>query len=59
LEEKKKMGRPIKNTSPRVEKLTLRLSEDEISDIQYCADKLKVSRTDAIVKGIEELKKKV
>ncbi|MGP1569023.1 MAG: CopG family transcriptional regulator [Peptoanaerobacter stomatis] len=50
------MGRPKKNSSPRTEKLTLRLSQDELSDIKYCADKIGLSRTDTIVKSIKDLK---
>lgn len=59
MEEKKKMGRPVKNDNPRTLKMTIMLSQQEKDDIQYCADKLNVSRTDAIIKGIENLKKDV
>jgi len=57
--EKKKIGRPIKNENPRTDKLTLRLSKNELSDIEYCSKKLKLSRTDTIVKSIKELKEKL
>jgi hypothetical protein len=53
----KKMGRPT--TNPRTEKIGLRMSQKEIEDIQFCAEKLNVHRVDAIVKGIELLKKKL
>lgn len=49
-------GRPPKNASSRDKKLNIRLSQNELNDIEYVADKLKLSRTDAIVKGINELK---
>lgn len=58
-EKKTKMGRPIKNKNPRTEKLTIMLSEIEKNDIQYCSEKLGISRTDTIIKGIEELKTKL
>ncbi|MDO4710640.1 MAG: CopG family transcriptional regulator [Peptostreptococcaceae bacterium] len=53
------MGRPIKNDNPRILKMTIMLSQEEKDDIQYCADKLQVSRTDAIIKGIRNLKKDI
>lgn len=48
-------GRPPKE-NPRNCDINIRLTKSELNDIQYCADTLKVSRTDAIVKGIELLK---
>lgn len=57
--EKKKMGRPAKNTNPRTERLSLRVSHDEILSIEYCSKKLEVSRTDAIIEGINRLKKEI
>lgn len=54
-------GRPPKD-NPRNINLNIRLTEQEAKDIRECADELGVSRTDAIMKGIElvrsELKKK-
>ncbi len=55
----KKMGRPKKNKYPRTEKITIMLSENEKKDIQYCADKLNVSRTDVIVKSVNLLQKEL
>lgn len=52
-----KMGRPT--TNPRDKKIGFRMSEKEISDIQICADLLKVNRVDAVVAGIELLKKEL
>lgn len=53
-----RMGRPPKG-NPRNMKLNLRLTEQEHTDIQYCADKLNTSRTEAIMRGIELLKNKM
>lgn len=49
----KKMGRPTNN--PRNKALQLRLAENELDKIQYCADMLETSRTNAVMKGIELL----
>lgn len=51
-------GRPPKE-NPRNINLNLRLTKQEADDIRDCAEELKVSRTDAIVKGIELLKAKI
>lgn len=48
-------GRPPKE-NPRKINLNIRLTEQEAQDIQECADELKVSRTDAIMKGIQLVK---
>ena len=52
---------PIKETS-RSEKLNIRLTKQEKEEIEYCSEKLNLSRTDTIMKGIglvkEEIKKK-
>ena len=54
-------GRPPKE-NPRKINLNIRLTEQEAKDMRECADVLGVSRTDAILKGIElimaEMKKK-
>lgn len=47
-------GRP-KLENPKKRSLTLRLSEEEAREIQECAEKLNISRTEAILKGIREL----
>ena len=48
-------GRPPKGKESRTEKINLRISKDEVQKIQNCADQMKVSRTDAIMKGIDLL----
>lgn len=54
-----KMGRPFKGEQARTGKITIRVSEKEASDIQSCADMMNVTRTDAIMAGVELLKKKL
>ena len=49
-------GRPPKGEVSRTVTINIRVTEYEAQKIQYCADKLKTSRTDAIVNGIELLK---
>ena len=48
-------GRPPKE-NPRKINLNIRLTEQESRDIQECAESLGVSRTDALLKGIELIK---
>lgn len=48
-------GRPSIHESSRTEKLNIRLTTNEKQLIENCAAKLSVSRTDAIMKGIELL----
>lgn len=45
---------PIDN--PRNIRFTARLTQDEADTLQECADRLDISRTDVIVKGIELVK---
>lgn len=49
----KKLGRPT--TNPRNKSLQMRLAENELDKIQRCADLLNVSRTDAVMRGIDLL----
>ena len=55
-------GRPPIQETSRSEKLNIRLTKQEKEEIEYCSEKLNLSRTDAIMKGIglvkEEIKKK-
>ena len=53
--EKKKRGRPKKSIT-RKNDLTIRLTDEEYSDIQFVADSLGVSRTDSIIRGIRLIK---
>jgi len=49
-------GRPPKGEQSRTQKITIRISEQEVQKIQDCADKMKSTRTDAIMAGIDLLK---
>jgi len=52
-------GRPPKGEESRTEKINIRVSKMEAQKIQDCAEHLKVTRTDAIMKGIDLLKTKL
>lgn len=49
-------GRPPKGEESRTEKINLRISKSEVQKIQDCAEQLGVSRTDAIMQGIDLLR---
>lgn len=49
-------GRPPKGTQSRTEKINIRVTQEEADKIQECADKMNVSRTDAIMCGVNLLK---
>lgn len=49
-------GRPPKGEQSRTGKITIRVSDQEVQKIQECADRLKATRTDAIMAGIDLLK---
>jgi uncharacterized protein (DUF1778 family) len=51
-------GRPPKE-NPRNVNLNIRITEDESRRIKECADKLKMTRTDTIMKGIELVEKEI
>ena len=53
-----KMGQKIKE-NPKNIRLDLRLTKQEASDLQYCAEKLGTSRTDVINRGVKEVKIKL
>ena len=40
----------------KTERLEVRMTPDEMIDMQYCADKLHISKTDVIRKGIQLIK---
>ena len=52
--EQKKMGRPTDN--PRSKRLSLRISEDEMKEIEYCSKKLSTTKIETVLKAIELLK---
>lgn len=47
-------GRPTSNK--KTERLEIRLTPDELQDLQYCADRLKVTKTKIINKGVQLVK---
>lgn len=46
-------GRPPIQEVSRKESLNIRLTEEEKRKIEYCSEKLNLSRTDTIMKGID------
>lgn len=52
-------GRPPLREQSRSEKLNIRLTEREKADIEFCSEKLNLSRTDTIMKGISLIKQKL
>lgn len=53
-----RIGRPPKE-NPRNINLNIRITEDESKRIQDCAEKLNMTRTDTIIKGIELVEKEI
>lgn len=53
-----KKGQKLTN-NPKNVRLDLRLTKSEADDLQYCADKLKTSRTDVINRGIKKIKEEI
>lgn len=51
-------GRPPKD-NPRNVNLNIRITKDEANKIQKCADRLNMTRTDAIMKGIDMVEKEI
>ena len=55
-------GRPIKGTGKRDKKFQIRISADELKLLDECSERLNISRTDTINKGVllvkQELDKK-
>lgn len=53
-----KIGRPPKE-NPRNVNLNIRITNDEARRIQECADKMNMTRTDTIMKGIKLVEKEI
>ncbi|MBF1146875.1 MAG: hypothetical protein HXL87_01605 [[Eubacterium] sulci] len=51
------MGRPTSN--PRDRRLSLRIAESEMEDIEYCMEQLSMSKIETVLKGISLLKKEI
>lgn len=50
-------GRPT--TNKKTERLEIRLAPDELALMQECADKLKVSKTEVINRGVKLVKEEI
>lgn len=53
-----KLGQKL-TENPKNVNLNLRLTKQEADDIQYCAEKLKTSRTDVINRGVRKIKEEI
>lgn len=53
-----KTGKPLKDNA-RKNDLNIRLTDEEKQEIQFVADALGITRTDAILKGIRLLKAEI
>lgn len=51
-------GRPPKE-NPRNVNLNIRITKNEAEKIQFCADSLAITRTDAIMRGIDMVEKEI
>lgn len=51
------VGRP-KSKNPRNINLNIRITKDEAKEIKECAEKLNITRTDAIIAGIRMIMNK-
>lgn len=49
-----RIGRPTSNK--KTERLEIRLTPEEAQDLQECADRLNVSKTEVINKGVQLVK---
>lgn len=45
--------------NPKNVSLNLRLTKSQADDLQYCAEKLKTSRTDVINRGVQKIKEEI
>ncbi|MCH5149253.1 MAG: hypothetical protein J1G30_01190 [Spirochaetales bacterium] len=52
-----KMGRPTE--APKTEWMKMRLTAQQAKDLKFCADTLKTTKTDILIMGLEEVKKKI
>ena len=53
------MGRPLKGTEPKNICLHLRITQSEAERIKSCSEALKLSGTDTIMRGIEQLENNI
>lgn len=50
-----KMGRPVKGTSKRDKRLTIRVTEDEFKFIDEVTAKIGLSKTETLLKAVDVL----
>ncbi len=55
--EKRKMGRPTDNPKTIVKRA--RMSEEDVEKLKYCCDTLKLSESDVLRMGIDEVYRKL
>ena len=53
----KKMGRPTSN--PKKHQTRIRMTDDEVEKLNYCSEKLSISKTDVINMGIDKVYKEL
>lgn len=52
-----KMGRPTE--APKTEWMKMRLTEQQAEDLRFCAEALNCTKTEVLIRGLEEVKKKI
>lgn len=52
-----KKGRPTE--APKTEWMKMRLTEQQAEDLRFCANSLKTTKTDVLIRGLQEVKKKI
>lgn len=53
----KKMGRPTQD--PKKNQTRIRMTDEEVAKLNYCSEKLNVSKTDVINMGIDKVYKEL
>ncbi|MDN9632441.1 CopG family transcriptional regulator [Clostridioides difficile] len=53
-----KLGRPPKENSKKL-RFEVRLNQEQVDVLNECAENLKISKTDVVIKGIELVKEKL
>lgn len=58
MENKKKIGRPA-SKNPRNIQVKVRMTKEEAEKLEYCANEKKLSKTEVINLGVEEIYKTI
>ncbi|HCQ5838116.1 TPA: hypothetical protein OLY88_002587 [Clostridioides difficile] len=53
-----KLGRPPKENSKKL-RFEVRLNQEQVDILNECAENLKISKTDVVIRGIELVKEKL